>query len=72
MFRELYATQLLLKYKVNYNFLRSSTGEKEKIPENCAKTIIFGEKTVSWQNLKVQLCTPPQEILIHLVSKEIE
>jgi len=41
-------------------------GEKEKFPENCAKTTIFGEKTMSWQNLKVQLCTPPQEILIQL------
>jgi len=55
-----------LKYEVNYNFLRSSTGEKEKFPENCAKTTIFGEKTMSWQNLKVELRTPPQEILIQL------
>jgi len=41
-------------------------GEKEEFPQNCAKTTIFGGKTVSWQNLKVQLRAPPQEILIQL------
>jgi len=41
-------------------------GEKEEFPENSAKTTIFGGKTVSWQNWKVQLHTPPQEILIQL------
>ena len=45
-------------------------GEKEKFPENCAKTTVFGEKTVSWQNWKVQLRTPPQEILILLMFQK--
>jgi hypothetical protein len=49
---------------MNLNFLKSSTNGEQNFAQNRAKTVVFGGKTVSWRNLKVQLHTNLEELEI--------
>ena len=49
---------------MNLYSLKSSTNGEQNFSQNRAKTAVFGGKTVSWRNLKVQLYTNLEELEI--------
>jgi hypothetical protein len=49
---------------MNLNYLKSSTNGEQIFSQNRAKTAVFGGKTVSWRNFKVQLDTTLEELEI--------
>ena len=62
--RKIEWTQAILHQRMNLNSLRSSTNGEQIFSQNRAKTAVFGGKTVSWRNLKVQLHTNLEELEI--------
>jgi len=56
---------------MDLNYPKCSCNKEQNFPQNHAKTIVFGRKTVSWRNFKVQLDMVRAVQNVHKAEKKV-